>query len=142
FLAIQANVWQVYLSLGSLVGFAGAAWFSTRLCRRGQTMTGIWVLIVTNILAALVVSVVISDIGVPLGIATFVAILQLATQHLPAQVSFRAILFVTIAAIAMGMVDYLPVDFQYVVPFLQTATFTITALILVLYSVAVIRQFS
>lgn len=142
FLAVRAHAWQVYVSLAALVGFAVAAWISTRLCRQGQTIEGMWVLIITNMLAALAVSAVIANIGVPLGIATFLAILQLSTQYLPARVSFRAIVLVTIAAIGMGMLDYVPLNFQYEVPFLQAATFAITGLILVLYAIAVVRQFS
>lgn len=141
FLAVQANTWQVYLSLMGLGGFALIAWMSVRLCRRGETTKGMWALILANMAAALLVSAVIAEIGLPLGVVTFVAILQLSTQHLPGRVSPRAILFVTVAAITMAVLDYLSFDFQYVVPFLQTITFVIAGVVLVLYSGAVVRQF-
>ncbi|MBP7998923.1 MAG: GAF domain-containing protein [Chloroflexi bacterium] len=141
-LALRANAWQIYISLFSLLGFAAAAWVSVRLCRQGDVTRGIALIIYANVAAAFTVSVVVAGIGLALGAATFVVILQISTQHLPSQISFRPILVVAVVAIVMGLMDFLAFPFQYVIPSLQNITFTIAGVILVVYAILVIRQFS
>jgi putative methionine-R-sulfoxide reductase with GAF domain len=142
FLALRANTWQVYLSLVGLLGFAIGAWGSTRLCRQGQVKRGIWVLIIGSIAAALLGSILIAGIGLAMGVITFIIILQIATQHLPVDTNLRPILLATVMSVVMGLTDYLAFPFQYVVPSLQTVTLIVIAVILLLYAIVVIRQFS
>lgn len=142
YIAIQIDAWQMYMTLTALVLFAGFAIVSTRLCFLGQTNKGIWVLLVSNVGAAIVASQLIAGLGLPLGLMTFVVVLQLATQNLPATQSFRAIVLGIVAAIVMGLIDYINPSFQYIVPSLRSVTFSISIVVLLLYAVAIVRQFS
>jgi len=142
FLAIRANTWQVYLTLAGLLGFVIAAWVSTRLCQQGRATSGIMLLIISNIAAALLVSIVIAGIGLALGIASFIVILPMVTQHLPANISLRPILLVTVMSVVMGLSDYLAFPFQFVIPSLRTVTLIAIAIILLVYVVIIVRQFS
>ncbi len=141
-LVIRINVWQVYLSMAGLVGLAITAWVSSRWCQQGQVSRGIWALVIGTIAAALLGSSLIANIGLALGVASFIIVLQLATQHLPGNLSFRPILLVTFLSVVMGLMDYLTLPFQYTVTDLRAATFIIIGIILLIYFVSVVRQFS
>lgn len=142
YIAIQINAWQMYVTLLALVLFAGFSVVSTRLCYQGRTTRGIWVLLLSNVAAAVIASHLVAGLGLPLGLMTFVVVLQLATQNLPSSHSFRAILLGILGAIVMGLIDYANPNFQYLVPSLRSVTFTISIGVLFLYAVVIIRQFS
>ncbi len=141
YLALQSGAWQLFVAVGADSALAVMAIVSAQLSRRGRSSAGAGILIGSMLLAIVVISALLADLGVVLGLATLLTTVAIATQTLPQKWIIRTMLAGIAAGVAAGLLDLLEPPVQVVVPALQTFAPAIIVVTVLIYAVLVARQF-
>ena len=142
YLAPPSGAWQLFVLVGADSALGVIAIASARLCRGGRSNLGAGVLIGSTLVAIVVNSALLGDLGVALGLAAPLATAAMAL-YLPQKWINRTMLAGVAAGALAGLLDLLelPGGVQTVVPAIQTfapASIVVTVLI---YVFLVARQF-
>ena len=102
--AIQTEFWQAYALFGLHLIGAAASLIGSVLGWRGRTSLGMWFILGAGLIVIPVISFLVVDVGLVLGVFIFLACLFMAGQALPAKQGRWAIL----GGVLSGVVALLP----------------------------------
>ncbi|HEX6387108.1 MAG TPA: GAF domain-containing protein [Anaerolineae bacterium] len=141
YLALQTGAWQLFTLAGGVLTLDVATAVSVVLIRRDQVTRGVGFMVGAILVLLFIASALISGLGVAAGFIAVIVTLAIVTQTLPPQAINRALLFSVIAAVCAGFLDLLAPSFQFVVPGIRTFTLVVAALLVLVFSIVIARQF-
>jgi anti-anti-sigma regulatory factor/HAMP domain-containing protein len=141
FLAFQLGVWQMYAVTGITGAFGIAMLISLGLMRRGHPDLGMGIIIGGMMLAFLIASLLVANLGLVFSLTVVLLSSTLAAQTLPQRYASRAIFASIVAGIATLLLDLYGGDHRLSVPLLQTFLPVIIGLLLMVYGVFIAREF-
>ncbi len=141
YLGLQSDAWQILAVAGVGIVLGGLVLLSAGLSRRGRVTEGAGLLIGSMLVAIVVDSALIANLGVVLGLATLLTTVAIATQTLPQQWVNRAMLAGVVASVAAGLLDLLAPPFQLALPEIESFAPVIIVITLLVYAVLVARQY-
>lgn len=142
YLAAQSQRWQMWAiaAIGGVIAIVAAG--CIYLVRRERPRLAVKLLIIVSLLSVLVAPLLISGFGLILGLGTVLVVLTIAPQVLrPKEVNRTLISSVGVAVIA-GAIDLWSPPSQLIFPAAQNLILIIGAVILLVYSLLTVRQFS
>lgn len=139
-IAIQVNVWQVYGILVPVIILGILAFNSLRLIRNGQIEKGMWWIIVGMLIILPPFVLLISGLGIILGLIIIMTTYFYASQTLPAR-DVRRILFASLGVGALtAATDFLTLEYRLQIPAIQEFAPAITVLVLLFIGFFMARQ--
>ena len=117
YLGILSQNWYNFLVSGSFIIIAATAFLIVRSRHSEQPTIGVWHLIFTIILTALLISAIQANSGAEIGSAVLIIILVIVIQTVPPEKTLRAATLGAIASLVAGV-------FAFYSPFPQTANTT------------------
>ena len=139
-IAIQVNVWQVYSILVPVIILGILAFNSLRLIRNGQIEKGMWWIIVGMLIILPPFVLLISGLGIILGLIIIMTTYFYASQTLPAR-DVRRILFASLGVGALtAATDFLTLEYRLQIPAIQEFAPAITVLVLLFIGFFMARQ--
>ncbi|WP_420628828.1 GAF domain-containing protein [Candidatus Leptofilum sp.] len=141
-IAWQTQAWQIYILTALLFSYGGLALVARRYVQNGRIQPGI-----TRILGGMfvlfpVTSLLVADLGSVLGLALVGLVIVTVLQTLPAHTHTRFIALAVGIGILTYLLDIFGGDYRQVVPQLQSVIIILTALVLVIFTVFIVRGFS
>ena len=139
-IAVQVNAWQVYVILVPVITLGVLAFNSLSLIRNGQIEKGMWRIIVGMLFILPPFVLLISGVGIILGLIIVVTTYLYASQTLPAK-DVKRILFASLGVGALTAVtDFLTLEYRLQIPEFQAFAPVITVLVLLFIGFFVVRR--
>lgn len=139
-IAVQVNAWQVYVILVPVIALGVLAFNSFSLIRNGQMEKGMWRIIVGMLIILPPFVLLISGVGIILGLIIIITTYLYASQTLPAK-DVRRILFASLGVGALtAATDFLTLEYRLQIPEIQAFAPAITALVLLFIGFFVVRR--
>jgi GAF domain-containing protein len=139
-IAVQVNAWQVYGILVPVIILGILALNSLSLIRNGQMEKGMWRIIVGMLVILPPFVLLISGVGIILGLIIVITAYLYASQTLPAE-DVRRILFASLGVGALtASTDFLTLEYRLQIPEIQAFAPAITVFTLLFIGFFVVRR--
>jgi GAF domain-containing protein/HAMP domain-containing protein len=141
FLVFQTGAWQMAVLVFTLTLLGVAFGLGALFCRRGFVEWGIGAVVTGMGLTCLVAAIVIRA-GLVMAILVFAINISVIAQTLVSRAAYRAIIVTVVLCMLMGLVEIYPPAFQYLIPALAPFMLLIGGILILIFSVIVVRQFN
>jgi GAF domain-containing protein/HAMP domain-containing protein len=142
FLAWQLQAWQMAVLAGIIVAFAGLMVVSLVLIRGHRITLAGWLMLGGMMAIFSAANFLVGDLGVVLGLSLLLLTVAIGSQTLPQGGVARALLLSAVIGAAIMLADlFLPLAYQLDVPVLQTFIPGITAVLVAIFAVFIVREF-
>ncbi len=145
YLAVTTQAWQLYAVAGVVLAFGAVDLLGLLLARRGRSGLGLWLTAIAFLLTDLTIGVVVSGLGISLGLIAPILTAAMVTNALPPRQMRTAIVAGVAAGLVIAACDLLGgslLSFRAPVPPLQIFTPIIAALLAALYGIYLARLLS
>ncbi len=140
FTASQIGAWQMYFLAGMTVVMAVATFTAMRTIRTGNIKAGVWMMIIGLFIMALIVTLLISNIGLTAGLSTVVFTFIIVNKTLPPK-DIRQALIASITVATVGVIlSSIKLEYRLLVPELQNLFLVILAAAVLLTGYFIARQ--
>ena len=140
FLAVQSGAWQLYVLDLLIFAIGVLALRALFLIRHGRFESGMWVILVGTMIAILLITTLISGLGLMLGFVIVITLNFYASQTLSAK-DIRRILVASIGAgVLAAITDLLNLEYRLQVPVLKAFVPFIASLVLLVISFFIVRE--
>jgi putative methionine-R-sulfoxide reductase with GAF domain len=136
------GVWQLYALLGFLVVFTGICFYGYAIARKGKYQTAVILMLGSIAILGMVASLLLANIGVVAGVLIVVLVLQIGFRTLSRDQSFYMLMSSLVLAFFMAATNALPIPFQHVEPLAQPFTLAAAGVIIVVFAIFLVRDFS
>jgi GAF domain-containing protein/HAMP domain-containing protein len=138
----QADLWQVSVIIGVILGFVLVLLASFVLIRQGRPNLGMWLLIFALYVCISASSVLLGGYGLLFGVSLVMLIVVVATETLPRTQAVWAIIGGVVVGSAIWLLDFTYDAYQLDIPELRPIIVAVSTLILLLMIYAITRQFN
>jgi methyl-accepting chemotaxis protein len=116
YLGFRTQSWQVFAVAGIVAIITGVAGLSAWMSRNGNPTWGIKLLVVANLAAVLLISLLIKNFGLIGGVAGILGILIFVTQTLPQREVNRSLIASMVVAMVAALLDWWSPESQLIFP--------------------------
>lgn len=142
YIALLRNVWQLYALVAILIALAATTFYGLSEAGKGHYQRGVLFFMFGLMTAGVIVSAIFSSVGLLIGFVLIVFVLQISSQTLSPQATFYMLLLSLGVAIMTAALDALSFPFQYEEYWIWPITLATSSIIILIYGVGIIRNFS
>ena len=142
FLAWQLQSWQILVMAILLLAFGGVCLYGRRLTQNGRVNTAMNLVSLGMIIIFPLSSLLISGLGLILGISLVGIIFALTVQALPTDARARIIFLSILSSVLTIMLDQSGGDYRLALPALQPFVGALAGGVLIIYAYFIIQNFS
>ncbi|MGQ0600981.1 MAG: GAF domain-containing protein [Anaerolineales bacterium] len=142
FLAWQLGAWQMSALAAVIAAFAGLMVVTLSLIRRNRVNAAGWLMVGGMLLIFPIAGMLVANLGFVLGLSMVLLTVAVSSQTLSQQGVARTTVASVLIGTAIVLVDlFLPLSYRLDVPVLQTYIPGVTAVLVVVFAVFILREF-
>ncbi|MDM8527012.1 PAS domain S-box protein [Anaerolineales bacterium HSG24] len=142
YLTLQIQVWQMFTLTGWVSLYSIIYFISAFISRRGQAKLVVKIIMVTLPISMVGVPLLVTDVGLILGLALLGGTIVISGQTLTQKETFRAITIAVIGAVIMALFDLFLPPYRLTVPIFQTFIPFVAGVGLMALLVLIVYQFN